>query len=86
MTRALPSALALALNRIKMALNRIKPCVNRIDFAIWLNRIRVRAKTILHYQIPYRLTAPIWFIRFMRFKGIRIIGSVSRWPGHRPVA
>jgi hypothetical protein len=55
-----------------------QPCVNRIDFAVWLNRIRVRAKTILHSQIPYRLTAPVWFIRFKRFKGIRIKRSVRR--------
>lgn len=61
----------------QMPLNRIKPCLNRIEFAIWLNRTRVRAKTIFHSQIPYKLTAPVWFIRFMRFKGIRIIRSVK---------
>jgi hypothetical protein len=66
------------LNRMQTALNRIIPCLNRIDFAICVNRIRVRAKTIFHSQIPYRLTAPVWFIRFMRFKGIRIVRSVRK--------
>ena len=49
-----------------------QPCLNRIDFRDSMNRIRVRSRSIFHYQIPYKLTAPVWFIRFMRFKEIRI--------------
>ena len=31
--------------------------------------MRIASRSIFHYEIPYRLTAPVWFIRFMRFRG-----------------
>jgi hypothetical protein len=30
--------------------------------------MRIASRSIFHYEIPYRFTAPVWFIRFMRFK------------------